>query len=136
MTTRIPYGSKISPQKLREKHYSTKWLDLQSCTLPVKYRRSYETPEETETLDSVKTKSSKPVWGSEFLAISAQVSTVAEVKNLYSKIIIDPYVASADNRILVYRFVTDDATTHENYHDDYEHGTGRRLRRHTRETHI
>ena len=82
-----------------------------------------ETPEETETLDSVKTKSSKPVWGSEFLAIGAQVSTVAEVKNLYSKILIDPYAASADNRILMYRFVTDDVTTHENYHDDYEHGT-------------
>ena len=61
--------------------------------------------------------------GSEFLAIGARVSTVAEVKNLYSKILIDPYAASADNRILMYRFVTDDVTTHENYHDDYEHGT-------------
>ena len=57
------------------------------------------------------------------MAIGARVSTVAEVKNWYSKILIDLYAASADNRILVYRFVTDYVTTHENYHDDYEHGT-------------
>lgn len=96
------------------------------------------TPEDTETLDSVATKSSEPVKknGSEFLAIGARVNTVAEVKNLYSKVLIDPYAASADNRILVYRLITEDGTTHENYHDDYEHGAGRRLLRHMRENHI
>ena len=96
------------------------------------------TPEDTETLDSVATKSSEPVKknSSEFLAIGARVNTVAEVKNLYSKVLIDPYAASADNRILVYRLITEDGTTHENYHDDYEHGAGRRLLRHMRENHI
>ena len=73
------------------------------------------TPEETETLQNPRNQSKT---GSEFLTISARVSTVAEVKNLYSKILIDPYDASADNRILVYSFVTDDDTTHENYHDE------------------
>ena len=50
------------------------------------------TPEETKTLDSLTTKSSEPVEksGSEFLAIVARVSTVAEVKNLYSKVLTDP----------------------------------------------
>ena len=62
------------------------------------------TPEESKTLDSVATKSSEPVKknGSEFLAISARVNTVAEVKNFYSKVLISPYAASVDNRILVY----------------------------------
>ena len=95
------------------------------------------TPEETETIDSITAKSSKPVKkGSEFLTIGARVSTVAGVKNLYSKILINPYDASVDNHILVYRFVTDNDTTHEIYHDDYEHGAGRRLLQHTREKHI
>ena len=54
------------------------------------------TPEETETLQNPRNQSKT---GSEFLTIGAWVSTVAEVKNLYSKILIDPYDASADNRI-------------------------------------
>lgn len=53
-----------------------------------------------------------------------------------SKIIIDPYADSSDNRILVYKFVTDYGITHENYYDNYEHGAESRYLRHMRETHI
>ena len=92
------------------------------------------TLDKSETLDSVTTKSSEPVKKSvtEFRAIN----TVAEVKNLNSKALIDPYAANADNRILVYSFITGNGTTHENYHDDYEHGAGRRPLQHERENHI
>ncbi|XP_061195102.1 uncharacterized protein LOC133203309 [Saccostrea echinata] len=96
------------------------------------------TPEETEHLDSVETKNSDPIKkdGSEFMAFGARVKTVEDVKNMYSKVLIDPYAASADNRILVYRFSTVDGTVHENYHDDCEHGAGRRLLRYMRENQI
>lgn len=68
-------------------------------------------------------------------------STGEKVPNLInsdmnSKIKIDPYANSSDNRILVYKFVTDDGITHESYHDDYEHGAESRYLRHMRETHI
>ena len=46
------------------------------------------------------------------------------------------YAASAYHCILLYRFIMDDGTTHENYHDDYENGPGRWLQRHMRENHI
>ncbi|XP_061188024.1 uncharacterized protein LOC133196101 [Saccostrea echinata] len=96
------------------------------------------TPEETEHLVSVETKNSDPIKkdGSEFMAFGARVKTVEDVKNMYSKVLIDPYAASADNRILVYRFSTEDGTVHENYHDDCEHGAGRRLLRYMRENQI
>ncbi|XP_062584571.1 uncharacterized protein LOC134246255 [Saccostrea cucullata] len=74
------------------------------------------TPEETEHLDSVEIKNSDPIKkdSSEFMAFGARVKTVDGVKNMYSKVLIDPYAASADNRILVYRFSTEDCTVHEN----------------------
>ncbi|XP_062583120.1 protein IMPACT-like [Saccostrea cucullata] len=96
------------------------------------------TAEETEHLDSVEIKNSEPIKkdGSEFIAFGARVKTVDAVKNMYSKVLIDPYAASADNRILVYRFVTEDGTLHENYHDDSEHGAGRKMLRYMRENNI
>ncbi|XP_062598059.1 protein IMPACT homolog [Saccostrea cucullata] len=96
------------------------------------------TAEETEHLDSVEIKNSDPIKkdGSEFMAFGARVKTADAVKNMYSKVLIDPYAASADNRILVYRFVTEDGALHENYHDDSEHGAGRKMLRYMRENNI
>ncbi|XP_062582155.1 protein IMPACT homolog [Saccostrea cucullata] len=96
------------------------------------------TPEETEHLDSVEIKNSDPIKkdGSEFMAFGARVKNVDDVKKMYSKVLIDPYAASADNRILVYRLSTENGTVHENYHDDSEHGAGRKMLRYMKENNI
>ena len=72
--------------------------------------------------------------GSEFSAVGAKVKTVEDVRNVYRKICIDPYAASANSRILVYR--VDNGKLVENYHDDDEHGAGRRLLRYMQENSI
>ncbi|XP_062602803.1 protein IMPACT homolog [Saccostrea cucullata] len=82
----------------------------------------------TQKLDDITIKSVDPVRknGSEFFAIGSEVDSVESVQDFYKKACIDPYVASVDSRILVYRFRENDKVT-ENYHDDGEHGAGRRL---------
>ena len=55
--------------------------------------------------------------------------------NFYQKVCIDPYVASVDSRILVYRFEERGKVT-ENYHDDGELGAGRRLLKYMRDNQI
>lgn len=48
---------------------------------------------------------------------------------------IDPYVASVDSRIFIYRF-KEQWKLIENYHDDGEHGAGRRLLKYMKENQI
>lgn len=96
------------------------------------------TPEQTQDLDSFEVKSTDPVVkdGSEFSAIGAIVHTVEDVQNMYRKVCIDPYAAAANSRILVYRIRREDGKIVENYHDDDEHGAGRRLLRYMQENEI
>ncbi|XP_062585845.1 uncharacterized protein LOC134247508 [Saccostrea cucullata] len=115
-------------------------MSRNSLTLPNGDKYSEEVPlltsadvlqiesSETQKLDDIPTKSVDPVRknGSEFFAIGSEVDSVESVQNFYKKACIDPYVASVDSRILVYRFRENDKVT-ENYHDDGEHGAGRRL---------
>lgn len=54
--------------------------------------------------------------GSEFSAIGAIVHTLEDMQNMYCKVC-----------IVVYRLRREDGKIVENYHDDDEHGAGRRL---------
>lgn len=94
-------------------------------------------PSKTEKLDEIVTKSAEPIKknGSEFYAIGSKVNSGESVMNFYQKVCIDPYVASVDSRILVYRFEERGKVT-ENYHDDGEHGAGRRLLKYMRDNQI
>lgn len=96
------------------------------------------TPEQTQDLDSFEVKSTDPVVkdGPEFSAIGVIVHTVEDVQNMYRKVCIDPYATAANSRILVYRFRREDGKTVENYHDDDEHGAGRRFLRYMQESEI
>lgn len=96
------------------------------------------TPEQTQDLDSFEVKSTDPVVkdGPEFSAIGVIVHTVEDVQNMYRKVCIDPYAAASNSRILVYRFRREDGKTVENYHDDDEHGAGRRFLRYMQESEI
>jgi putative IMPACT (imprinted ancient) family translation regulator len=92
---------------------------------------------ETEGMDEIVTKNIEPIQrnGSEFSGIGAKVDYIDSVQNFYKKVCIDPYVASVDSRILVYRF-RNQGKIIENYHDDYEHGAGRRLLKYMQENQI
>ena len=94
-------------------------------------------PSKTEKLDEIVTKSAEPIKknGSEFYAIGSKVNSGESVMNFYQKVCNDPYVASVDRRILVYRFEERGKVT-ENYHDDGEHGAGRRLFKFMRDNQI
>lgn len=123
---------------------------LQSCTettffwgtvLPTKrkfqssqmltHSRSHRSRRKTWTLTDPVVKD-----GPEFSAIGVIVHTVEDVQNMYRKVCIDPYAAAANSRILVYRFRREDGKTVENYHDDDEHGAGRRFLRYMQESEI
>lgn len=93
---------------------------------------------DTENMDEIVTKSTTPIQknGSEFSGIGSKVDSISSVKNFYKKVCVDPYVASVDSRILVYRFRSDQGKVIENYHDDNEHGAGRRLLRYMQENQI
>lgn len=58
-----------------------------------------------------------------------------QAQNFYKKVCIDPYVASVDSRILIYRF-QEQGKLIENYHDDGEHGAGRRLLKYMQENQV
>lgn len=90
---------------------------------------------ETEKMDEMVTKIPIQKNGSEFSGIESKVDSIDSVQNFYKKVCIDPYVASVDSRILVYRF-RDQGKIVENNHDDYEHGVGRRLLRYMQENQI
>ena len=97
------------------------------------------TPDEIQRLDEIPIKSTEPVVqdGSEFSAVGAKVQSIEDVRNVYRKVCVDPYAASANSRILVYRIQrADNGQTVENYHDDDEHGAGRRLLRYMQENSI
>uniref|UniRef100_K1Q9C7 IMPACT-like protein n=1 Tax=Magallana gigas TaxID=29159 RepID=K1Q9C7_MAGGI len=96
------------------------------------------TPEQTQDLDSFEVKSTDSVVkdGSEFHSIGAIVHTVEDVQNMYRKVCIDPYSSAPNSRILVFRFRREDGKIVENYHDDDEHGAGRRLLRYMQENEI
>jgi hypothetical protein len=92
---------------------------------------------ETEGMYEIVTKNIEPIqrnW-SEFSGIGAKVDSIDSVQNFYKKVCIDPYVASVDSRILVYRF-RNQGKIIENYHDDYKHGAGRRLLKYMQENQI
>ena len=56
---------------------------------------------------------------------------------MYRKVCVDPYEASANSRILVYKIQrADNGQTVANYHDDDEHGAGRRLLRYMQDNSI
>ena len=92
---------------------------------------------ETEGMDEIVTKNIQPIQknGSEFSGIGAKVNSIDSVQNFYKKVCVDTYVASVDSRILVYRF-RNQGKIIENYHDDYEHGAGRRLLKYMQENQI
>ena len=95
------------------------------------------TPDEIQRLDEIPIKSTEPVVrdGPEFSAVGAKIQSIEEVRNVYRKVFIDPYAASANNRILLYRVQrADNRQTVEKYHDDDIHGAGRRLLRYMQET--
>lgn len=92
---------------------------------------------ESEQLDDIVTMNTEPIQknGSEFYATGTKVGSVNQAQNFYKKVCIDPYVASVDSRILIYRFM-EQGKLIENYHDDGEHGAGRRLLKYMRENQI
>lgn len=94
--------------------------------------------EEYQSLDDVLVVSTDPVQkdGSEFMAIGANIQSTDEALNVYKKASIDPYAASCDSRILVYRFRDQSGKIIESYHDDREHGAGRRLLRYFHDNRI
>lgn len=94
--------------------------------------------EEYQSLDDVVVVSTEPVQkdGSEFMAVGANIQSSDEALNIYKKTSIDPYAASCDSRILVYRFRDQSGKTIENYHDDREHGAGRRMLRYLQDNRI
>ena len=96
------------------------------------------TSEETQALDEIQITSVDPIIrdGSEFSAAGAKAQTTDEVRDIYRKICVDPYVASANSRILVYRIRAENDKIIENYHDDDEHGAGRRLLKYMQENAI
>lgn len=95
-------------------------------------------PEETDSLDEVFTECTDPVQkhGSEFVAIGTKIKTIDDAHNLYKKVSIDPYAASTDSKIFVYRLRGEHGKITENYHDDREHGAGRRLLRYFHDNQI
>lgn len=94
--------------------------------------------EEYQSLDDVVVVSTEPVQkdGSEFMAVGANIQSSDEALNIYKKTSIDPYAASCDSRILIYRFCDQSGKTIENYHDDREHGAGRRMLRYLQDNRI
>lgn len=56
---------------------------------------------------------------------SGQILT--NIKNLYKKVATDASYASADHKIMVYRFQDEQGKLHEGYDDGNEYGCGRRL---------
>lgn len=82
--------------------------------------------QDVELVDSVSTDPTQKK-GSEIFASGARVSSSSDVQNLYQKVNLDPFSASADHRILVYRFTDSSSRIQEGYYDDGEHGAGRRL---------
>nr|XP_011422110.2 protein IMPACT homolog [Crassostrea gigas] len=92
---------------------------------------------ESEQLDDIVTMNTEPIQknGSEFYSTGTKVGSVNQAQNFYKKVCINPYVASVDSRILIYRFMEQKKLI-ENYHDDGEHGAGRRLLKYTRENQI
>ena len=90
------------------------------------------TPDEIQRLDEIPIKSTEPVVqdGSEFSAVGAKVQSIEDVRNVYRKVCVDPYAASANRRILLYRIQrADNGQTVENYNYHDEHEAGRRLLR-------
>ena len=89
------------------------------------------TQDQVESLETVQKESTDIVrapHGAEFFATGAKVQSVAETQSLYKQVCLDPFSASANHRILVYRFKDNESDKIcENYHDDGEHGAGRRL---------
>lgn len=92
---------------------------------------------ESDQLDDIVTMNTEPIQKneSEFYATGTKVGSVNQAQNFYKKVCIDPYVASVDSRILIYRFM-EQGKLIENYHDDGEHGAGRRLLKYMRENQI
>ncbi|KAJ8302891.1 hypothetical protein KUTeg_019287 [Tegillarca granosa] len=84
---------------------------------------------EREKLDGLKVETTNCVSdnGNKFLAIGTQVRCYTNIKNLYKKVASDASYASADHKIMVYRFQDEQGKLHEGYDDDNEHGCGRRL---------
>ncbi|KAK3093349.1 hypothetical protein FSP39_014330 [Pinctada imbricata] len=71
--------------------------------------------------------------GTQMFASGSEVRSIDDVQNLYRKVCILPDSASSDHRILVYRFKDEARKLTENYHDDGEHGAGRRLLQYMRD---
>ena len=89
------------------------------------------TSEEKDGLEKVELVSTGPTVrkGSSFFASGARVTSAEEVNDVYKKVCLDLDSASSNHRILVYRFMDQDSHEHCGYHDDGEHGAGRRLLR-------
>jgi hypothetical protein len=62
-------------------------------------------PEETDSLDEVFIECTEPVQkhGPEFVTIGTKIKTIDDAHNLYKQVLIDPYAASTDSKIFVYR---------------------------------
>ena len=65
--------------------------------------------------------------GNSFKAIASQVSSYAQVRNFYRRVLRDPEYASANHNILVYRFTGSEGLVHDGYQDNGEYGAGRRI---------
>ena len=86
-------------------------------------------PSDLNVLKSVQTEKSvsQDVDGNVFIAKGSIVENVEDVRRAYLSVCCDPETASADHRVLAYRFTDSHGKMHESYHDDSDHGTGRRI---------
>ena len=65
--------------------------------------------------------------GNSFKAIASQVSSCAQVRNFYRRVLRDREYPSANHNILVYRFTGSEGLVHDGYQDNGEYGAGRRI---------
>ena len=85
--------------------------------------------EEVKKLEDITVYATESVseGGNSFKAIASQVSSYAQVRNFYRRVLRDPEYASANHNILVYRFTGSEGLVHDGYQDNGEYGAGRRI---------